>query len=180
MNPLLCPLQDIYHIWKEMVSLCSFWPGLCPSNNIVQNWKTSIKAKHLVMALHDHFSERGHHAPSPVSESPQDSTPVSETGPITPRPEISSTSADNETWALQYITVRRVQPLIEAIDDDVSSFVTVSEVNVFTSAAPEGWRCVNTLILPDHYLKPKTVCLDGLRTGRMVRATISCYCLALN
>jgi hypothetical protein len=52
----------------------------------------------------------------------------------------SSNVADDDVWALRFITVQRVQPLIEALDDDVSSFVTVSEINAFTSAAPEGWR----------------------------------------
>jgi hypothetical protein len=52
----------------------------------------------------------------------------------------SPNTTNNDAWALRFITVQRVQPLIEAIDDDVSSFVTVSEINAFTSAAPQGWR----------------------------------------
>lgn len=53
---------------------------------------------------------------------------VSEANPLT-----------RDLWALQYINVFRVQQLVEAIDDDVSSFVTVDEINAFTSERPLGW-----------------------------------------
>lgn len=43
-------------------------------------------------------------------------------------------------WTLEYISIRRMQPLLEAIDDDASSFITVSEMNAFTSARPPTWR----------------------------------------
>lgn len=45
-----------------------------------------------------------------------------------------------DEWALQYITISRIQPLLEAFDDDASSLVSVSEVNAFTKARPNGWR----------------------------------------
>ena len=45
-----------------------------------------------------------------------------------------------DMWALEYISVNRIQPLMEALDDDGSSFVTVNEVNEFTSRRPVGWR----------------------------------------
>ena len=45
-----------------------------------------------------------------------------------------------DMWALEYITVNKIQPLMEALDDDGSSFVTVDEVNEFTSGRPEKWR----------------------------------------
>ena len=78
----------------------------------MKGWKGSgVKAKHLVMALRDHFADG-----SRATLSPEDQ------------------------WTLDYITILRVQPLIEAIDDDVSSFVTVSEVNAFTAAWPREWR----------------------------------------
>lgn len=52
---------------------------------------------------------------------------------------LATSSASRDLWALQYINVFRVHQLIETIDDDVSSFVTVDEVNAFTSARPLGW-----------------------------------------
>lgn len=53
-----------------------------------------------------------------------------------------STSIAQDAWALQFINVFRVQQLIEAIDDDISSFVTVTEINRFTNARPNDWTCV--------------------------------------
>lgn len=45
-----------------------------------------------------------------------------------------------DKWALQYIGLTRLQPLLDALDINGSSFVTVNEVNIFTSARPQGWR----------------------------------------
>jgi hypothetical protein len=42
-------------------------------------------------------------------------------------------------WAIQFVSINRMQPLIEALDTDVSTYVTVSEVNAFTSARPSDW-----------------------------------------
>lgn len=50
-------------------------------------------------------------------------------------------SADDR-WALEYISIPRMQPLLEAIDDDASSFVTITEINNFTQARPGYWRSV--------------------------------------
>ena len=47
-----------------------------------------------------------------------------------------------DEWALEYITISRIQPLLEAFDDDASSLVSVSEVNAFSTARPKDWRCV--------------------------------------
>jgi hypothetical protein len=46
----------------------------------------------------------------------------------------------NDMWALRHITVTRMQPLLEAVDDDCSSFVTISEINQFTKSKPKDWR----------------------------------------
>ncbi|RDX50314.1 hypothetical protein OH76DRAFT_469327 [Lentinus brumalis] len=87
--------RDLYCVWKEM------------------GWKGSVKAKHLVMALRDHFAEGSHAA--------------------------AHTANRADDWALQFITVLRIQPLIEALDDDLSSFVTVAEANAFTDVRPQKW-----------------------------------------
>jgi hypothetical protein len=46
----------------------------------------------------------------------------------------------DDQWALEFIDIHRIQPLIEALDDDVSGFVTITEVNSFTAARPLDWR----------------------------------------
>ena len=43
-------------------------------------------------------------------------------------------------WALKYINVGRARVILEAFDDDVSGFVTVSEVNNLTQSRPRDWR----------------------------------------
>jgi hypothetical protein len=45
-----------------------------------------------------------------------------------------------DMWVLRYITVTRMQSLLEAVDDDCSSFVTISEINQFTQSRPPDWR----------------------------------------
>ena len=56
----------------------------------------------------------------------------------TPRPNLSADPKDE--WALQLITLHRLQSIMEAIDFDGSSVVTIEEVNVFTDAKPQDWR----------------------------------------
>jgi hypothetical protein len=51
-----------------------------------------------------------------------------------------SNSTDPDAWAIKYIDVMRVQPILEAFDDDASGFITVAEVNRFTSSRPVDWR----------------------------------------
>ncbi|KAJ7507291.1 hypothetical protein B0H11DRAFT_197898 [Mycena galericulata] len=85
------------------------------------NFRGSVKSRTFMMALRDHFHEgnkggdgqQHDHAPMVVDKSDQ--------------------------WALEYINVLRLQPISEAFDDDASGFVTVNEVNEFTSMRPLGW-----------------------------------------
>ncbi len=48
--------------------------------------------------------------------------------------------SEEDEWTLEYICVTRLQPIIEAFDDDASGFITVTEVNTFTRARPSDWR----------------------------------------
>ncbi|KAI0699900.1 hypothetical protein C8T65DRAFT_296564 [Cerioporus squamosus] len=121
--------RDLYHVWKEM------------------GWKGSVKAKHLVMALRDHFAEGSHAALAAIrvitQEKKDGGDPAAAAQVIEEIADIANRTdphtAPEDEWALQFITVLRVQPLIEALDDDVSSFVTVAEANAFTAARPQNW-----------------------------------------
>ncbi|KAJ7628581.1 hypothetical protein FB45DRAFT_1079676 [Roridomyces roridus] len=90
-----------------------------PHDRIIDpGWRGSVKARHFVMALRDHFQENSHsddkkHQHAHIEKSDQ--------------------------WALEYINVVRLQPISEAFDDDASGFVTVAEVNAFTTHRPLGW-----------------------------------------
>ena len=61
---------------------------------------------------------------------------------------VASSRADE--WALVYLSVIRMQAISEAFDDDASGFVTVSEVNAFTTSRPLGWRYAFHLLLTVH------------------------------
>jgi hypothetical protein len=57
---------------------------------------------------------------------------------------MDTTPIDNSTnqdeWAIKYVDVMWVQPILEAFDDDASGFITVAEVNRFTRSRPADWR----------------------------------------
>ncbi len=52
-------------------------------------------------------------------------------------------SSNPDAWAMKFIDVMWVQPIMEAFDDDASGFITVTEVNTFTSSRPREWRLVS-------------------------------------
>ena len=53
---------------------------------------------------------------------------------------VKSRLADEDEWALEWININRLQAIIEAFDDDASGFITVEEVNYFTTSRPKEWR----------------------------------------
>lgn len=46
----------------------------------------------------------------------------------------------DDGWTLKYISMLRVHPLLEMLDQDYSSWVTVHEINIFTETRPANWR----------------------------------------
>ena len=87
----------------------------------MEGWRGNVKARHFVLALRDYYLEKL----------------TSETGIGT---SAFSNSANQDTWAIKYIDVMWVQPILEAFDDDASGFITIAEVNRFTSSRPADWR----------------------------------------
>jgi len=81
------------------------------------------------MALHDYFFEKWHKGNS------QNDGTLTVPGNDAP---VSAIDKEDE-WALEYLTVTRLQAISEAFDDDASGFITVQEVNSFTTARPLGW-----------------------------------------
>lgn len=47
-----------------------------------------------------------------------------------------------DKWALRYLAVSYVHPIIEAMDEDCSGYISVKEANKFAKARPPGRRCV--------------------------------------
>ncbi|KIK50286.1 hypothetical protein GYMLUDRAFT_266202 [Collybiopsis luxurians FD-317 M1] len=118
--------KDMRAIWKEM------------------GWKGSVKARHFVLALHDYFVEK-YQTDSPdvptigmITDGPLTSAPSSPETPTTPAPD-SDPESESDNWTHAYINVTHVQPILEAIDDDATGFITIKEVNVFTSSRLFGW-----------------------------------------
>ncbi len=48
--------------------------------------------------------------------------------------------AREDRWTLNYMNILHLQPIVEAIDDDDTGFISIMEVNAFVSAKPEDWR----------------------------------------
>ena len=48
-----------------------------------------------------------------------------------------------DQWALKYLGMEWLRPIMEAFDDDASGFTTIAEVNSFTASRPKEWRYVS-------------------------------------
>jgi hypothetical protein len=46
----------------------------------------------------------------------------------------------HDLWAMSYLDMIHLESIGEAIDDDSSGFITVEELNRFTSSRPLYWR----------------------------------------
>ena len=55
---------------------------------------------------------------------------------------------EDKDWALEWISLANLQPIIEAIDVDASGLITAAEINRFSMECPEGWRYVLHLTYP--------------------------------
>ena len=112
-----------------------------------------MKATHFVIALHDYFTVKASRKMTNTDTSSADALAgtLAETVNNTDTDSLPDTAVE-DSWALEYINLRLVQPLVEAIDDDGSSFVTVSELNDFTSCRPKGWRRVLKLMIDPYCL----------------------------
>ncbi|KAI0298350.1 hypothetical protein B0F90DRAFT_1669084 [Multifurca ochricompacta] len=107
--------RSIHEIWTEMVgtTLPSFHCG----------WRGNVKARHFVLALRDYYLEKL----------------ASETQGVRGISTAMSGSQNPDAWAIKFIDVTRLQPILEAFDDDASGFITISEMNRFTSSRPVEW-----------------------------------------
>ncbi|KAH9171881.1 hypothetical protein EDB89DRAFT_1851867 [Lactarius sanguifluus] len=87
-------------------------------------WRGNVKARHFVLALRDHYLEKL----------------AAETEGVPGMGAASANSSRNpDAWAIKFIDVTRLQPILEAFDDDASGFITISEMNRFTGSRPADW-----------------------------------------
>jgi len=87
----------------------------CTRTQWTQGWRGSVKARHFVLALKDHYDEM-------VARDIE--------GP------------DEWEWTHEYMINFRVRKFVEAFDGDASGFITVKEANNFTRSRPPDWRWV--------------------------------------
>ncbi|KAI0666294.1 hypothetical protein C8Q78DRAFT_1072526 [Trametes maxima] len=110
------------------------------------NWTGVVKGRLLVHALREHYSNTEDVTATTLADSDK------------PKP------AMNDKWALEYLNVAWLHPIMEAIDDDTSGYISVSEVNRFMQRLPAelgwslphwlaywavGWRCATTMYLKE-------------------------------
>jgi hypothetical protein len=83
-----------------------------------------------------------------------------------------ATIITEDRWTLQYIRVDRLRYVLDAIDTDVSGFITVNEVNAFTQGRPSDWRwalvtdlLLRVLHVTDHQF-PQPSQMDRVLGGR--------------
>ena len=95
-----------------------------------QGWreKRRVKAKKVVTELLKFSSER---STSPASAV----TPGSISWTT-----LSFTAERHDSWVANYLSSTRMQGLLEALDVDNSSIVTIPELNSFAAMRPPGWR----------------------------------------
>ena len=87
-----------------------------------------MKARHFVLTVRDHY----------VEQLAAEAEGVTGMGASS-----ISSSLIQDAWAIKFIGVSRLQPISEAFDDDASGFITISEINRFTSSRPQDWRLVS-------------------------------------
>lgn len=98
------------------------------------NWRTSVKARHFVSALHDHFIDLFSQADLPfgtrlVAQQSAISTSGANTSEHRPSSPVNSDEDDPRSsavdrWCLKYMTLEYVPAIMEAFDDDASGYVS--------------------------------------------------------
>jgi hypothetical protein len=53
---------------------------------------------------------------------------------------VSPQKNHDDSWAMSYVTVMNLEPVLEAFDRDVSGYVSIEEANAMTSSRPKDWR----------------------------------------
>ncbi|KAI0360925.1 hypothetical protein OH77DRAFT_1517315 [Trametes cingulata] len=90
-------------------------------------WPGHVKARHFVLALRDYYRQQLELKRRKRGE------------------QFISRISDDDEWALEWININRLQAIAEAFDDDASGFITIAEVNHFTSSRPKDWSLLKWL-----------------------------------
>jgi hypothetical protein len=102
--------KDLKAIWQE------------------HGWKGSVPAQHFVLALNDCYTRSGN----------DDTTIPSTAGSPQSSSAVAPAWAVDDRWALAYINLAHLQPIMQAVDDDGSRFVSIKLRNVTTGGLEVG------------------------------------------
>ncbi len=83
---------------------------------------------------------RDHLAKDPLGSDTPSAQPYESTPPENRKEMTLKEDEDDRSWTIKYINVANVQPIVEAIDEDVSGFISIQEVNQFALSRPRGIR----------------------------------------
>ncbi|KAJ7271625.1 hypothetical protein C8J57DRAFT_1129656 [Mycena rebaudengoi] len=173
--------KDLRAVWKDMA------------------WRGSVKARHLIVAVQDYFlqmnskedqkmqheirdAEHGISRPGSPELSMAPSAAVTGERLTLPSVAVSmvleeraARSELEDRWAIKYITLARLRPILEAFDDDASGWISIREANDFTTFRPPKCTVVKWLafwasgfsILCARYAKQ----IENLRTHMVAIST---------
>lgn len=110
----------------------------------IQGWKLSVPDREFVLNLHDYYMAQ-YYEPTEMEEhldkaSPEGATVEDQRLALKQVLLRLAKSRTEDKWLLDLLTFKNVPKILEAFDGDGSGFVSIWEVNEFTSACPEGWR----------------------------------------
>ncbi|KAF5348112.1 hypothetical protein D9756_010769 [Leucocoprinus leucothites] len=113
---------DLQYLWKVM------------------RWNGSVRAIRFAHGLRDYFTgqfriARSREVASPAS--PYDDA-ISNQAQILP--DTGPEALVRDEWARDYLHVAYLQPILEAIDDDGTGFISIKEANTFAAQVPAGWN----------------------------------------
>ncbi|KAJ7429390.1 hypothetical protein B0H11DRAFT_2409490 [Mycena galericulata] len=117
-----------------------------------QGWKGSVKARYFVLALNDYYTDKfstidvafAESRAGSVAGSAPSSPLMSPTSPAFSEPGLAADERPrDDRWALAYINVSHLQPILEAVDDDGTGFVSIKEANDFAVSRPAGWSLLS-------------------------------------
>ncbi|KAK0441569.1 hypothetical protein EV421DRAFT_1904608 [Armillaria borealis] len=85
------------------------------------DWRKVVEAKFFVSVLYEHLIEKlGDHS--------------------------KGTSSEDDRWMLDYLNSAHLQPLLEAVDDDDTGFITTKEINTFVESKLETWTIFQWIV----------------------------------
>ncbi|KAK7035668.1 hypothetical protein R3P38DRAFT_3483583 [Favolaschia claudopus] len=123
--------QDLKQLWEK------------------EDWKGSVNARYFVLALNEYYTEKFDPTANNVVGSPTKSRTGSPSAAMVISaaplgcPALNSTTTEaleDERWALAYINVAHLQPILDVIDTDGSGFISIKEANHFARLRPPTWR----------------------------------------